>query len=125
MIDTFMTCWEFIWAYLAPVALVLFMAGAALYAIFVLPRMTDSLWGKSESVGFGLVVASLCYGFVVWLAEFRGMESSSEETFPMMDTVLAMVVTLLAFWAASLLRWGGLPWVVIGTMCVLVAMFGF
>ena len=125
MIDTLMTCWEFVWAFIAPVVLVLFMAGAAIYAIFILPRETDSLWLKSESVGFGLVVASLCYGFVVWLFEFRGMESSSEDTFPMMDTILAMGITLLAFWATELLRLAGLPRIVIGITCVLGILFGF
>ncbi len=102
------------------------MAGMAIYAIFILPRETDGLWLKSESIGYGLVIASLTYGFVCWFFEFKNMEGTEfDETYPMSDTILAMVVTILALWTAKLFRWAGLPWIVIGVMCVLGILFGF
>ena len=127
MIDNFIVLWEWLWAYIAPIGLVLAMGGMAIYAIFIVPREEDSLWCQSESVGYGLTIAALTYGFVVWFFESKGMDDGIEfdETYPMSDTILSMLVTLLGLWTAKLFRWAGLPWIVIGILCILGVLFGF
>ena len=48
-----------------------------------------------------------------------------DETYPMSNTILAMGITILALWTAKLFRSTGLPWIVIGVMCVLGILYGF
>jgi hypothetical protein len=125
MLDSVMATWEFIWAYLVPVLLVLSGAGVAIYTIFMLPWEMDSLWRKLESIGFGLTTAAMTKWFIQFYFEFRSMgHEFSEDTFPMVDTILAMVITGVCYGAAQLIRSAGMPWIVIGSVLALVAVFG-
>ncbi len=124
MLNEIMMIWEWLWAYLVPVVLTVGMAGLAAYLIFVLPQTTDSWCVRLEMIGFGLVIASLTKWFVQWLFEFRSMGASPEEMFPMMDTVLTVALVSGCLWVANLCRSSGLPYIVIGSVYALIAVFG-
>lgn len=125
MLDVFMDIWQFLWAFLVPVLLVLFMAGVAIVAIFILPRQTENLWAKSESIGFGLTVAAMTKWFIWFYFEFRsfGDDVNSSEA-GMANTILSLIAISVCFGAAQMIRAAGLPWIVIGSLCALIAVFG-
>ena len=125
MLDSIMALTDFIFAYIVPILLVLSGAGVAIYALLILPFEADEIWVKLESIGFGLTVAAMTKWFIQFYFEFRSFEcSSSPEAFPAVDTILAMVVTGICFGAAQVIRAAGLPWIVIGSVLALVAVFG-
>ncbi len=125
MLDAFMAIWMFLWAFFVPVLLVLFMSGVGILAIFILPRQTENLWAKSESIGFGRTVAAMTKWFIWFYFEFRsfGDDVNSSEA-GMANTILSLIAISVCFWAAQLVRCVGLPWIVIGSLCALIAVFG-
>ncbi len=124
MLDEILAFWQFIWAYLVPVVLTVGLGGLAVYLIIILPRTTDGWWARSEMIGFGLVLASLTKWFLQLLFEFRSMGVNPEEAFPMMDTLLAIAVVSVILWIANVCRTSGLPYIVIGGVYALIAVFG-
>ncbi len=129
MIDVFLGLWTFLWAYVVPVALVAGGIGTAGFCFFVAAYGScDEKWRRIESLGFGLVVAAMTKWFVQLYFEFRSYGHDPSETgvpFPMIDTLLAMIVITVGIGAVNLLKAAGLPYIVIGVFCALAAVFGF